>query len=418
MVQETVEEKLARIERMTQLGFKPGAAQLCRLILEKDPRNLQALIWLARTTSQPEEASQALQEAQAIAPNDPMIRNLRASGIGTAAPSAPAPVQTPGQPSVLGQTQAFVPAPVSTPTPVNNPPNPNPYATNATPPATPSMAFNPYVPTTTSANPVNPVANPYAPNPAGTASSSATNYTPIAQQSQPNPWQTSPVTNSFSNIPVITANSNIDPTAEAAKQAPKPRLGLFSGSKARTPGRITINYDNNGNPIVSTAKPTARRISLIQQIVGLVFIAVGLVVGIYWAWQLISFNSNISNASLNLTGQVTTLRSSELDVNVPTKGDYSFESSPQLFNALAPLISNPDGKSLAANSVQVYTAGKNVMWVDVVSPQKGSTKDAVVSAGCFGIGATTDWLVLVACIFAVVLGLLLVRGVPRRRKAS
>ncbi len=79
MPEETIETKLARIETMANRGLKPAAAQMSRLILEKNPRNIQALVWLARTTTQTDEAEKAARQAALLDPNNPLVRELQAT---------------------------------------------------------------------------------------------------------------------------------------------------------------------------------------------------------------------------------------------------------------------------------------------------------------------------------------------------
>ncbi|HEX2910441.1 MAG TPA: hypothetical protein VH186_06500 [Chloroflexia bacterium] len=83
MAEETTEVKLLRIENMANRGLKHAAAQLSRLILEKEPKNFDALVWLARTTTQPDEAEKALQLAAQLRPNDPAVQELMAARTST-----------------------------------------------------------------------------------------------------------------------------------------------------------------------------------------------------------------------------------------------------------------------------------------------------------------------------------------------
>src|SRR4051812_28295942 len=79
MPDETTTTRLARVESLYNQGLKHAAAQLSRLVLEKDPTNIEALIWLAKSTSQPDEAEKALRRASTLQPDNPQVRELVAS---------------------------------------------------------------------------------------------------------------------------------------------------------------------------------------------------------------------------------------------------------------------------------------------------------------------------------------------------
>jgi hypothetical protein len=85
----TIEKRLAHIEALAARGLKPAAAQLSRLILEKDPQHFEALLWLARTAPQTDEADKALQRAAQLRPDDHVVQELL-----TARAPAPQPAQT------------------------------------------------------------------------------------------------------------------------------------------------------------------------------------------------------------------------------------------------------------------------------------------------------------------------------------
>jgi hypothetical protein len=76
MPDESNESRLARIESLYNQGLKHAAAQLSRLVLEKDPTNVPALVWLAKSTSQPDEADKATRRASTLQPDDPQVREL------------------------------------------------------------------------------------------------------------------------------------------------------------------------------------------------------------------------------------------------------------------------------------------------------------------------------------------------------
>lgn len=118
MPQESTQERLARIETLVSRGLKPSAAQLSRLILEKEPRNFEALIWLARTTTQPDEAEKAIGQAAQIKPDDSAVRELQ---------SARQPASNNGNPFASSFASSFgsdFSAPPSYPSPTP----PQPYA--------------------------------------------------------------------------------------------------------------------------------------------------------------------------------------------------------------------------------------------------------------------------------------------------
>lgn len=71
--------RLAKVESLYNQGLKYAAAQLSRLELEKDSSNVEALIWLAKSTSQPDEAEKAIRRANNLAPENPQVRELAAS---------------------------------------------------------------------------------------------------------------------------------------------------------------------------------------------------------------------------------------------------------------------------------------------------------------------------------------------------
>lgn len=121
MAENTMQDRLARIEELANSGLKHAAAQLARLILEDDVNNFEALIWLARTSNQPEEANKALDRAAQLRPNDPAVRDLLygngqpvtsnpvSSNPFSAAPPQPQPSYTPPQP-IIRETNSYTPA--------------------------------------------------------------------------------------------------------------------------------------------------------------------------------------------------------------------------------------------------------------------------------------------------------------------
>ena len=77
MPENSTQNRLSQIEKLADAGLNPAAAQLCRLILEKEPRNIEALVWLARTSPLPDEASKATEQARLLQPDNPAVRNLQ-----------------------------------------------------------------------------------------------------------------------------------------------------------------------------------------------------------------------------------------------------------------------------------------------------------------------------------------------------
>lgn len=120
MAENTMQDRLARIEELANSGLKHAAAQLARLVLEDDVNSFEALIWLARTSNQSEEANKALDRAAQLRPNDPAVRDLL-YGNGQAATSSPVstspfssaappqPSYTPPQP-IVREANSYTPA--------------------------------------------------------------------------------------------------------------------------------------------------------------------------------------------------------------------------------------------------------------------------------------------------------------------
>ena len=273
MPEETVETKLARIERMANLGLKPAAAQLSRLILEKDPRNVQALVWLARTSTQPDEAERATQQAQLLAADDPLVRDLMTSR----------------QPASVG------------------------------------------------ANPGPTTANPYTANPGGSPFGT---YTPGA---------------SDFNAPTLDYMQMLNATA-VPPTTPVP-------------------------PVTRPVKASSNRASLLF---GLLFLLLGIGLGLYWTLSLLSFNNDAAQPTRPLDGQITKLSSSDLMVDAKGQGSRTYTINNQLFNSLAPLISDSkNNKSLVPNAVTLnLTPADRLASVDVSSPNKGSSANGLQNDAC------------------------------------
>ena len=136
MPDESNESRLARIESLYNQGLKHAAAQLSRLVLEKDPSNLRALVWLAKSTSQADEAEKATRKAAQLQPDDPQVRELVAAhqpsyaGSATYNPySAPPPgfnnaTEPKGGPQPWANYPAAPQTPASPSFPQNPPPSP------------------------------------------------------------------------------------------------------------------------------------------------------------------------------------------------------------------------------------------------------------------------------------------------------
>ncbi len=138
MPTESIEQRLTRIEALAERGLKPSAAQLSRLILEKSPGNVDALVWLARTSSLPDEVEKALRQAAALQPGHPGVQQLLA---------ARQPQQL--EPSGLsGSYNPFNNVPNYNQPPPAQPAYANPTAGYQAPPASyqTSPAANPYQP--------------------------------------------------------------------------------------------------------------------------------------------------------------------------------------------------------------------------------------------------------------------------------
>lgn len=76
MPDDSIETRLARVASLYNQGLKHAAAQLSRLVLEKDPANIQALVWLAKSTTQADEAEKATRRANTLQPDNPLVREL------------------------------------------------------------------------------------------------------------------------------------------------------------------------------------------------------------------------------------------------------------------------------------------------------------------------------------------------------
>lgn len=87
MPDESNANRLAKVEALYNQGLKHAAAQLSRLVLEKDPANIEALVWLAKSASQADEADKATRRASTLQPDNPLVRDLVASRQPASQPS-------------------------------------------------------------------------------------------------------------------------------------------------------------------------------------------------------------------------------------------------------------------------------------------------------------------------------------------
>lgn len=144
MSDESIENRLGRIEALYNQGLKHAAAQLSRLILEKDPANVPALVWLARCSNQPDEAEKATRKATMLQPDDPRVRDLVASRQPSYAGTGNAPYNPYAAPSA-----GFTNAPASEPNGASQPwsnftGHPGPAVPNfQAPPPPPAYTPNP-----------------------------------------------------------------------------------------------------------------------------------------------------------------------------------------------------------------------------------------------------------------------------------
>lgn len=125
MADNSTQERLNRIEELANSGLKHAAAQLARLVLENDVNNFEALIWLARTSNQPEEVNKALDRATQLRPNDPAVRELLYNG-GSAAQAEVVPNIFAGQPTNFSSSPIYNPSQPSSFTNFNTEINPPP----------------------------------------------------------------------------------------------------------------------------------------------------------------------------------------------------------------------------------------------------------------------------------------------------
>ncbi|MBN9392690.1 MAG: tetratricopeptide repeat protein [Chloroflexi bacterium] len=330
MSDESTESRLARIEALYNQGLKHAAAQLSRLVLEKDPANVPALVWLARSSSQPEEAEKATRKASMLQPDDPRVRDLVASR----------------QPSFAGAASA--PAPY------------NPYAA-------PSAGFNP------------------ATEPKG----------------GPQPWA------NFSASPNPAAPAYPPPPQPA--YMPNPQGGSYDYLK---------NLSATVQPSVPPAAPVTNvrvknTVSVPGLIFGLLFLIVGLGLAGVWSYMIIDYNSDLSQTSNQLQGQVVKLSSEQLVVDVKNVGQRNFEISQEVSQALVPLISD-NKSSLVNNTVVLNISPKGrLISVDVAAPNRGH---AEYNAGLLGYGQAVDWVVTAVGALLAILGLILLgRTLGKRR---
>jgi hypothetical protein len=330
MSDENTESRLARIEALYNQGLKHAAAQLSRLVLEKDPANVPALVWLARSSSQPEEAEKATRKASMLQPDDPQVRDLVASR----------------QPSFAGAGTA--PAPF------------NPYTV-------PSAGFNP---------------------PGG-----------------PQPW----------------ANFSASPNPAAPAYQPPPPPPAYVPNPQASSYDYLKNLSATVQPSVPPAAPVSnvkvkQRFSVAGLIFGLLFLIVGLGLAGVWSYLVVDYNSDLSQTSNQLQGQVVKLSSAQLVVDVKNVGQRNFEITRPVFDALVPLLSDNKGSSgsLVNNTVVLNISPKGrLISVDVATPNRGH---AEYNPGLLGYGQAVDWVVTGVGALLAILGLILLgRTLGKRR---
>jgi hypothetical protein len=148
MPDDSNETRLARVESLYNQGLRHAAAQLCRLVLEKDSSNIEALVWLAKSTSQPDEAEKAARRAANLQPDNPLVRELVA---------ARPPVSQPGYAGSVAYNPYTAASPGYSPPPEGSTPaqsSPQPWAAfNQTPASpNPNSGFMPNPPSGFSTN--------------------------------------------------------------------------------------------------------------------------------------------------------------------------------------------------------------------------------------------------------------------------
>jgi hypothetical protein len=332
MSDENTESRLARIEALYNQGLKHAAAQLSRLVLEKDPANVPALVWLARSSSQPEEAEKATRKASMLQPDDPQVRDLVASRQPSFAGTAPAPF--------------------------------NPYTV-------PSAGFNP---TTEPKGGPQPWANFSAsPNPA----------TPAYQPPPPQP-----------------------------AYAPNPQGSSYDYLK-----NLSATVQPSVPPVAPVSNVKVKNtVSVAGLIFGLLFLIAGLGLAGVWSYLINDYNSDLSQTSNQLQGQVVKLSTTQLVVDIKDLGQRNFAISQEVSQALVPLISDNKGSngSLVNNTVVLNISQKGrLISVDVAAPNRGH---AEYNAGLLGYGQAVDWVVTAVGALLAILGLILLgRTLGKRR---
>jgi hypothetical protein len=137
MPDDSTETRLTRVESLYNQGLRHAAAQLCRLVLEKDSSNIEALVWLAKSTSQPDEAEKAARRASNLQPDNPLVRELVA---------ARQPVSQPDYAGSVGYNPYTAASAGYSPPPEGSNPaqsGPQPWAAFNQPPASPGFMPNP-----------------------------------------------------------------------------------------------------------------------------------------------------------------------------------------------------------------------------------------------------------------------------------
>ncbi len=358
MAQDNTPERLARIEKLASQGLKPAAAQLSRLILEKDPQNVEALVWLARTTNQTPEADDAVKKAVQLRPDDRGVQELLLA-------------RQPAQP-VWNGSMAALPNPYAPAYP-----GPNPYA--------PPSAPNPYAPP--------PGPNPYAP-PAG----AAPYYGPPPGYPQPG----------YPNGGPMPQYGGQPGYGQAPAQPPSSYDYLRGlGQTAAPPVPPPVPMSAPAVPAMAT--PVKRGPNAAGVIFGLLFLLAGVALAVLWSLQITGFQDDIGQPAVVSEGQVVELSQSRLVVDVKNQSKRTFNINDQTFKTLEPLVrDSKNNQALAPNTVKInVTPGGRLVAVEVQTPNKGIATVNNSGNGLLGFGAAADWGLTALCGVLALLGLII-----------
>lgn len=380
----TTEERLARIEALASRGLKPAAAQLCRLILEKDPQNFEALLWLARTAPNQEEADKALQRAAQIRPNDRELQDQMA-------------VRYPAPPQPWGGMGMMA----------------NPYAPNNYPGGVPN-----YGPPPGYGQP-NGMPN-YGPQPGATPGygSPQPAYSPAPNgqnYGQPGPQTGYPSAGSVPPASPYGAQPGYAMPSQPQNSYDYLRSLSQSPVAAPVPPPVPMTTPLPSTSVAKTGKgPSTTGI-----IIGLLFVVAGLVLGIIWTMQVLAFQNDLGQAANVQDAQITKLSSSQLVADVKGQGTRTYSINDKAFSSLAQLLSDSkNSNALLSNSVKLsVTPGGRLTQVDVQTPNKGVASTQLGDYGLLGVGALGDWAITALSVILVILGLV-VLGRSLAKKAA